>query len=98
MILSPLNYISMKKLLLLICLAAALTSKASAQEIAVNKGWKFAIGDSMDWAAPAFDDSNWKAIDLAHDWESQGYKGEDGFGWYRLHLVIPSSLKQRSFL
>ncbi|MDO3640537.1 putative Ig domain-containing protein [Mucilaginibacter sp. L3T2-6] len=88
----------MKKLLLLICLAAAFIFNASAQEIAIDKGWKFSIGDSMDWAAPGFDDSNWKPIDLAHDWEAQGYKGVDGFGWYRLHLNIPSSLKQKSFL
>ncbi|MES2109569.1 MAG: putative Ig domain-containing protein [Bacteroidota bacterium] len=88
----------MKKLLLLIGLAAAFTFKASAQEIAIDKGWKFSIGDSMDWAAPGFDDSNWKPINLAHNWEAQGYKGVDGFGWYRLHLTIPSSLKEKSFL
>ncbi|HVW98299.1 MAG TPA: putative Ig domain-containing protein [Mucilaginibacter sp.] len=87
----------MKKFLLLTLLAATI-SLASAQEIPIDKGWKFAIGDSAQWASPDYNDSGWKPINLAYDWESQGYKGIDGFGWYRLHLVIPSSLKEKSFL
>src|SRR6202012_195651 len=30
-------------------------------------------------------------------WEEQGHDGYDGFGWYRLHVTIPKSLKENSF-
>ncbi|MCR8561776.1 putative Ig domain-containing protein [Mucilaginibacter sp. BJC16-A38] len=86
------------KIFLLTCLAAAFTLKAAAQEISIDKGWKFAIGDSTQWASPTYNDANWKPINLAYDWESQGYPNTDGFGWYRSHLVIPSSLKEKSYL
>jgi len=88
----------MRKLFLLTCMVAALTLRAAAQEMSIDKGWKFAIGDSTQWASPAYNDSGWKAADLSKPWEEQGYKGVNGFGWYRLHLVIPSSIKEKSFL
>ena len=85
----------MKKLSLLILLLAGFLS-ASAQVSLVN-GWKFMPGDSSQWAAPRFDDSKWQPINTAHSWESQGHPGYDGAGWYRLHVFIPSSLKNSSF-
>src|ERR1700761_4370640 len=88
----------MKKLLMLTCLAAGLYFKAAAQEISLEKGWKFSTGDSEQWASPSFNDSEWKPISVDRSWESQGYPNYDGFGWYRLHVVIPSSLKEKSYL
>ncbi|WP_428329964.1 putative Ig domain-containing protein [Mucilaginibacter sp.] len=88
----------MKKILILTSFAAALFCRASAQEITINKGWKFSTGDSTQWASPTYNDHNWKPIDLSYNWERQGYPSYDGFGWYRLHVVIPSSLKEKSFL
>ncbi|RYU90479.1 alpha-galactosidase [Mucilaginibacter terrigena] len=88
----------MKRLFLLICLAAAFITGAAAQEISIDKGWKFAIGDSIQWAQPGYNDASWKPVSLAHTWEKQGYADVNGFGWYRLHLVIPSSLKEKAFL
>lgn len=79
-------------------MVAAFALKAAAQEISIDKGWKFAIGDSAQWASPTYNDANWKPINLAHNWESQGYPNIDGFGWYRSHLIIPSSLKEKSYL
>jgi alpha-galactosidase len=88
----------MKRILILTFLIAVLTQRLAAQELSIDKGWKFAIGDSSQWASPAYNDQAWKPINLAQSWEQQGYKGEDGFGWYRLHLVIPSSIKKGSYL
>jgi len=88
----------MRKLFLLTCLVTALIFRGTAQEISINKGWKFAIGDSTQWASPTYNDQKWKPISLGRSWERQGYKGEDGFGWYRLHLVIPSSIKEKAYL
>jgi alpha-galactosidase len=88
----------MKKIFMLIFLTAVLFLKAAAQEISIDKGWKFSTGDSSQWASPTYNDQNWKPISVYHSWEMQGYPKYDGFGWYRLHLVIPSSLKEKSYL
>lgn len=88
----------MKKIFLLICLATAFLTKASAQELSLATGWKFSTGDSSQWASPTYNDKSWKPIDVTRNWEVQGYPDYDGFGWYRLHVVIPSSLKEKSYL
>ena len=88
----------MKKIFMLTSLAAILFLKAAAQEIAIDKGWKFTTGDSSQWASPNYNDQSWKPINISLNWEAQGYPNYDGFGWYRLHLVIPSSLKEKAYL
>lgn len=71
---------------------------ASAQDVQLKKGWKFAVGDSAQWSSPTFNDQHWQNIDVAHSWEPQGHPNYDGFGWYRIHVVIPSSLKEKAYL
>jgi alpha-galactosidase len=88
----------MKKLFILTFLAAALMSRVSAQGISLEKGWKFSTGDSTQWASPTYNDQNWKPIEVNKPWEQQGYPGYDGFGWYRLHVFIPSALKEKAYL
>jgi len=88
----------MKNIFMLICLAAVINLTAAAQEISIKEGWKFRTGDSAQWASPNYNDQNWKPISVAHNWEVQGYPNYDGFGWYRLHVVIPSSIKEKSYL
>ncbi|MBS1948881.1 MAG: beta galactosidase jelly roll domain-containing protein [Bacteroidetes bacterium] len=75
-----------------------ISASAIAQDVAIAQGWKFKTGDSSQWALPGFDDKEWAAIKIGEPWESQGYKNYDGFAWYRLHVVIPSSIKEKSFL
>ena len=70
----------------------------SAQDVAITEGWKFKTGDSIIWASKSYNDSGWSPIKIGANWESQGYKGYDGFAWYRLHVLIPSSIKEKSFL
>ncbi|MES2279171.1 MAG: putative Ig domain-containing protein [Bacteroidota bacterium] len=82
---------------LTILLLLAFVFKTHAQNIPLIKGWKLAIGDSARWAAPDFDDRNWQAVDIAKSWEEQGHPDHDGFGWYRIHLVIPSSIIKNAF-
>jgi len=88
----------MKNIFMLICLAAVINLTAAAQEISLKEGWKFRTGDSAQWTSPNYNDQNWKPISVAHNWEVQGYPNYDGFGWYRLHVVIPSSIKEKSYL
>jgi len=72
--------------------------KADAQQLSIASGWKFKQGDTAQWAQPQLDDSQWKPIDVARSWERQGYSDYNGFAWYRLHVVIPSSLKNKAYL
>ncbi|HVB03959.1 MAG TPA: putative Ig domain-containing protein [Chitinophagaceae bacterium] len=66
--------------------------------ISLDRGWKFRTGDNFTWADSSFDDSGWKGIGVGKPWEQEGYPGYDGFGWYRIHVMIPSSMKVTSFL
>ena len=87
----------MRKLLLLALLAAGFSS-VRAQDVPLAKGWKLAVGDSAQWASPTYNDQHWKEVNVAHSWEQEGHPGYDGFGWYRIHVVIPSSIKEKAFL
>ncbi len=40
------------------------------------------------WAAPEFDDSNWKTIETPGLWEGAGYRNIDGIAWYRKELFL----------
>jgi hypothetical protein len=70
----------------------------SGQRIALTGNWKFATGDDLRWAQPGFDDAKWQDIAVGRAWEEQGHKGYDGFAWYRIRVMIPSALRNRSFL
>lgn len=88
----------MKKQLLLTLAFAGFMAYAAKAQVSIAKGWKFSPGDSPEWASPAFDDKGWKDINVARSWEGNGYNTLDGFGWYRNHVLIPASLKEKSFL
>jgi alpha-galactosidase len=79
-------------------LLLALCLKAGAQNVSLNKGWKMAIGDNAAWSSATFDDSGWKVADMSKPWERQGHPSYDGYGWYRSHFVMPSSIKQKAYL
>jgi alpha-galactosidase len=68
------------------------------QDIVITKGWRFKTGDDPQWAAPLTSDSSWSPIKIGEAWEVQGYANYDGFAWYRLHVLIPSSIKNKAFL
>ena len=83
---------------LLFAVVCLFSGIVSAQDLPIAEGWKFRQGDSSLWAGAAFNDSAWKPIKTGVSWETQGYAGYDGFAWYRLHVVIPSSIKDKAFL
>jgi hypothetical protein len=59
--------------------------------IPLNNSWAFHTGDDLAWASPTVDDSGWQPIQVGRAWEGQGHPGYTGFGWYRVHLVLPDS-------
>jgi hypothetical protein len=73
-------------------------STLHAQDISIQNGWKFKTGDDLNWSKPAYDDAGWASIEIGKSWENQGYDRYDGFAWYRLHVFIPYSIRDKSYL
>jgi beta-galactosidase len=59
-------------------------------------------GEAISYAQSNFDDSQWRSLNLPHDWGVEGpfrqeYPGETGklpwwgIGWYRKHLSVPTA-------
>ncbi|NJD22944.1 MAG: alpha-galactosidase [Melioribacter sp.] len=91
----------MKKLFLFfitVLFSFNLLSAQSEQSIPLKDGWKFKVGDNLDYAKTGFDDSQWKGIQVDKIWEQQGYDPLDGYAWFRIKILIPSSLRNNSFL
>ena len=64
-----------------------------AQVVTVPEG-KFCPGDNPAWSAASFDDGGWITLALDKEWGKQGIKRTNDYAWYRIHVVIPSELKQ----
>jgi alpha-galactosidase len=86
----------MHKIFMAFCLLAAIT--ASAQSKLFMPQAKFKTGDNAAWKDPAFNDASWQTIKSTVYWEPQLHDEYNGYGWYRFHVTIPSSLKKQSVL
>ena len=69
----------------------------AAQDVILMPTAKFKTGDNAEWKNRQFNDLDWKSIGTLVKWEKQGYDKYNGFAWYRFHLVLPSSLKDKMF-
>lgn len=59
-----------------------------AQTINLPKESKFKFGDNLAWANPNLNDSDWATQRLA-----KSFTKDSSYAWYRIKIVIPSSLK-----
>jgi beta-galactosidase len=91
----------------LTCVVAALIAGSVAgqtrgrSEFNLDPGWRFHLGDLQGAEAPAFDDNQWRQLNLPHDWSIEGpYDASaptggsggylpTGIGWYRKHFTLP---------
>ena len=71
--------------------------KEKVHKIDISKGWVIQTGDDENWASPELDDSHWIPIETGKFWEQQMFPDYDGIAWYRLKVIIPSSLKENSY-
>ncbi|MDM8253609.1 glycoside hydrolase family 2 TIM barrel-domain containing protein [Phocaeicola barnesiae] len=74
-----------------------------------NAGWLFSFNDDFLAAQPDFADSDWRKLDLPHDWAIEGDFSEDnpsgtgggalpgGVGWYRKTFVPDMADKGKHF-
>ncbi len=91
----------MKKLfiltgIVLLLLSVSCNRPNEADAVKLDTNWKFKTGDDPAWASPGFDDASWGTIDPKTIWEEQGYKGYNGFAWYRFKTLVRSSLKDQN--
>lgn len=67
-----------------------------------NDGWKFLKGEATGAEEIVFDDTNWRELDLPHDWAIEGpfdvkYNARcgglpfHGIGWYRKEFSVPAT-------
>ena len=83
--------------ILLLALPAAVSAQ-SGNIIMLDKGWKFAPGDSLIYARPGYDDSRWVPLLVDRVWETQGYEKLDGFAWYRVRFRLPTAMRDSARL
>lgn len=100
----------MKKLLLFTLVVYILTACESSRteqtrlRESFNSGWKFSSGDIENAQNVNFNDSEWRALDLPHDWAIEGpfteevnYKGGylpyPGVAWYRKTFKVRPETK-----
>jgi beta-galactosidase len=87
-------FIAVTLLLIFFCACNKTTDERVRKRQKFNSGWKFARGDSENAQAVAFDDANWRQLELPHDWAIEGPFAKDvyyqggflpypGVGWYR---------------
>jgi len=77
------------------------------QRILLDYEWKFIQADVANADQADFDDTNWRTLNLPHDWSIEGEFKKDapttgyggylptGISWYRKHLVLPKIHKDQ---
>ncbi len=81
------------------------------ERLSLDFNWKFQLGDQNSAEKISFDDSNWRILDLPHDWSIEGKYDENeptgssggylptGIGWYRRSIEISENdLKKKIFI
>lgn len=75
------------------------------KKVSFNQNWRFQLGDVANGQAVRFDDSQWRQLNLPHDWSIEGEFSEKhpagtgggalpgGLGWYRKTFTIPAGAK-----
>lgn len=73
----------------------------------IDLNWRFYLGDNQNARAPDFDDSDWRVLNLPHDWTIEGEYDKSnpsgpscgylptGIAWYRKRLVIPDAWRNQ---
>lgn len=82
-------------------------SKSKLRTENFNKDWKFQLGDVSNGQKPGFDDSQWRMLNLPHDWSIEGSFSQNnpstigggalpgGIGWYRKVFTKPATDKNK---
>lgn len=82
---------------------AAVGQVSFGQSQKINDNWKFALEDKQEAKEISFNDKDWQAVSVPHDWSVKGQLSPTlasctgylpgGIGWYRKTLNVPQSKK-----
>lgn len=91
----------------LFCCALRVAAQTPRSRTNFDRDWRFKLGDDSLAKSPDFNDSQWRTLNLPHDWSIEGSFSKDnptkqaeaglpaGIGWYRKTFVIPSNQKNK---
>jgi beta-galactosidase len=77
------------------------------REISMDRNWFFSLENPANAESPGFNDSEWRKLDVPHDWSIEGPFDEKnpaggagsflptGIGWYRKHFNLPAEFAQK---
>lgn len=97
----------MKHIFLLLLTASlwACSSPEGRETLSFNSDWRFTLSDDSLYSRISYADSNWRLLNLPHDWSIEGTFSKDhpaspgggalpgGIGWYRKTFTLPASDK-----
>jgi beta-galactosidase len=90
---------------LLVVSSTCFANSRPGKRVAFNQGWRFHLGDVANAQDTGLDDSQWRQLDLPHDWSIEGEFSENapsgtgggalpgGLGWYRKTFTVPMTSK-----
>lgn len=91
----PLFFLILSQFILSVCADGAARSV-----IPMDDGWRFHIGDVPNAVDPAYDDHEWRNVDIPHDYVVEGafsqtnpyvYPGMNT-GWFVMHAFLPTQV------
>jgi len=101
-------YVKKAAAFVLLLLSSNIIFAQQARTIAnFDKDWHFHLGNVPDAKQTAFNDANWRVLNLPHDWSIEGKFSKDnpatpeggalpgGIGWYRKTFIEPASTKNK---
>jgi beta-galactosidase len=89
--------------ILLILRSVWCTAQIARQHLIMDCSWRFEQSDVTGADKAEFDDSDWRELNLPHDWSIEGECSKDaptggsggylptGVGWYRRHFRVPGT-------
>ncbi|MGM9733593.1 MAG: glycoside hydrolase family 2 TIM barrel-domain containing protein, partial [Prevotella sp.] len=98
-----------KKLISLLALVAIACGANARERINFDKGWRFALADSVQMSAPEYNDSKWRTLNVPHDWAIEGDFSASapsgnsggalpgGIGWYRKTFNVDKADEGKQF-
>jgi beta-galactosidase len=94
--------------LLLLATSLCFGNSRPGKRVSFNQNWRFNLGDVPNGQDTGLNDSQWRQLDLPHDWSIEGEFSENapsgtgggalpgGIGWYRKTFTVPLAAKGKS--